>query len=273
MKFIAFLLLALCVTFYSCKLPQKNIMYLQNVSTIDSTAQSVTTPELQIQKGDILSIQIASIAIDPKGASQPQVDAIYNMPNSGGASAGSSGSSSTTSTAGYLVDESGNILHHRLGVFHAAGLTKQQLANEIIKRLTEPVVLLYNPTVTVRLINFRVTMLGQVGQQGTITIPGERVTVLEAVGMAGGVTNYGKKTGIKILREKNGQREIGYIDLSAKSLFSSPYYYLSQNDVIIVEETNRRIQEEEQTRVLQKISFAFTLVTVAATMANIFIKN
>ena len=135
--------------------------------------------------------------------------------------------------------------------------------------------LLKDPTVVIHITNFMVTMLGQVGQQGPIKIPGEKITVLEAVGLAGGVSEIGKLTNIKILREQNGVRETGKIDLSSKDIFDSPYYYLVQNDVLIVDidETNRKYKDAEQARIVQKISFAFTLVTVAATMANIFIKN
>ena len=116
-------------------------------------------------------------------------------------------------------------------------------------------------------------MLGQVVHEGVVSVPTEKLTVLEAVGMAGGITDYGKKTGIKVFRESNGKREIGYIDLSSTKLFESPFYYLMQNDVVIIEESNKKMKDSEQARTMQKISFAFTLVTVAATMANIFIKN
>ena len=118
-------------------------------------------------------------------------------------------------------------------------------------------------------------MLGQVGVNGPIKIPGEKITVIEAIGLAGGVSEIGKMTNIKILREQNGVRQVGKIDLSSKDIFESPFYYLVQNDVLIVDidETNRKYKDTEQARIVQKISFAFTLVTVAATMANIFIKN
>ena len=104
-------------------------------------------------------------------------------------------------------------------------------------------------------------------------MPGESITIIEAVGLAGGVSEYGKKTNLKIMREIDGKRETGYIDLSSKDLFESPYYHLMQNDVVVVEQTKQKVKESEQAKTIQKISFAFTLVTIAATMANIFIKN
>ena len=256
--------IVISIFFFSCKPQQKLPTYLQYVNDTTGKGQ-VKIPDLIIQKGDQLSIQIMSLSTIPDKS-----DVLYNQP---GASSTSGGSS--TAGSGYLVDNNGDIIHHRLGVIHAEGLTKQELAKEIKKRLTEPVELLKDTTVVIHITNFMVTMLGQVGQQGPIKIPGEKITVLEAVGLAGGVSEIGKLTNIKILREQNGVRETGKIDLSSKDIFDSPYYYLVQNDVLIVDidETNRKYKDAEQARIVQKISFAFTLVTVAATMANIFIKN
>jgi polysaccharide export outer membrane protein len=257
MKFIRILLLlVLPVYLFSCKPQQKLPYYLENVT--DSAGKGdVKIPELRIQKNDQLAIQIFSLSTEPKA------DEIYNQPSVGVAGQGSEG-------AGYFVDLNGNIKHHRLGVIHAEGLTKQELAAEIKKRLTVPVELLKDPTVIIRFLNFTITVLGQVGREGPIKVPGERVTILEAVGLAGGVTDYGKKNNLRIVREQDGKREIGFIDLSSKDIFESPYYHLVQNDVLIVEATSAKMKEDQAGP--PKISFAFTLVTVAATIANIFIK-
>lgn len=230
--------------------------YLDMVN--DSTGKGeVKVPELRIQKNDLLSIQISSLSTKPEAS-----DAIYNQLSTAGSTA-----------AGYLVDAQGNIEHHRLGVIHAEGLTKQELAVEIKKRLTVPVELLKDPTVVIRFMNFKVTVLGQVGQQGPVTVPGERLTVLEAIGLAGGITDYGKKDKVKVVREINGQRETGIIDLSSKDIFDSPYYNLVQNDLLIVGETNEKMKDAQQAKIMQRITFAFTVVTVAATLTNIFIRN
>nr|HQU56564.1 hypothetical protein [Chitinophagaceae bacterium] len=93
------------------------------------------------------------------------------------------------------------------------------------------------------------------------------------IGLAGGITDFGKKNQVKVLRELDDKRETGIVDLSSKDLFKSPYYYLAQNDILIVGETNKRLKDEEQAKITQRISFAFTIVTVAATIFNVFIKN
>jgi polysaccharide biosynthesis/export protein len=228
--------------------------YLEKAS--DTTLkQEVKVTELKIQKNDLLSIQVYS------ASTRPEVDQLYNLPvsTSGGQSVG-----------GFLVDARGNIEYPRLGTIHAEGLTKQELAEQIRERLTNPVELLENPTVVVRFVNIKITVLGQVGNEGVITIPGEKLTILEAVGLAGGITDYGKKDRVKVIRETDGQREIGYVDLSSDSLFHSPYYNMVQNDVLIIEPTKKKAKDAEQAVVAQRVSFALTLVTVAATLYNIF---
>ncbi len=252
MKFHRILILfILPIYLFSCKTPQKLPYYLDHVT--DSSARGeVKVPELKIQKNDLLSIQVFSQATDPL------FDAPYNL--------------TTAATSGFLVDPGGNIQYPKLGTFHAEGLTKQELAAEIRKRLTEPVELLRDPTVVIRFLNFKVTVLGQVGSEGVVNVPGESLTILQAVGLAGGITDFGKKNEVKILRETNGTRETGVIDLSSKDLFESPYYNLVQNDVLIIGTTNERAKDAEQAKTMQKISFALAMVTVAATLANIFIR-
>ena len=263
MKFTRiFLLLALPIYFFSCRTQQKLPHYLENVS--DSTAKGeVKIPELRFQKNDLISIQISSLSTVPE-----QSDVIYNQPMSN-----SSGGGQNLALMGYQVDLDGNIEHHRLGIIHAEGLTRHELAAEIKKRLVEPVELLKDPTVIIRYLNTRVTILGEVGKEGPVSIPGERLTILEALGLAGGITDFGKKDNVKVLREINGKRETGTINLANKEIFESPFYNLMQNDVVIVEPTKQKNNDAEQARIVQKISFALTLVTVAATLANIFIKK
>lgn len=207
MKFTRFLLLlALPLYFISCKPLQKIPNYLENVN--DSTGKGVVkVVELKIQKNDLLSIQIFSLSTQPDRA-----DILYNQPTLGAAGG----------APGYLVDNNGNIEHHRLGVIHAEGLTKQELADEVRKRLKEPVEVLADPTVLVRFMNLKVTVLGMVGQEGPISVPGEKLNIFEAVGLAGGINDFGKKNTVKVVRETDGQREVGFLDLTSQKVFESP---------------------------------------------------
>lgn len=258
MKFTRILLLlTLPVYLISCGTQHKLPNYLENV--VDTSGKGeVKIPELLIQKNDLLSIQVYSLSTRP-GMS----DAIFNLPATGSTSAQSA-------AGGFLVDAYGNIEYPRLGIFHVEGLTKLELAAQIKKRLTEPDTLLKDPSVIIRFLNYRIMVLGQVGKEGPVSVPGERLTILEAVGLAGGITDYGKKEHVKIIREVNGKREIGIIDLTSKDLFESPYYNLVQNDVVYVEPTKQKAKQADQSLVIQRISFALSLITAAAFIYNIF---
>ena len=87
--------------------------------------------------------------------------------------------------------------------------------------------------------------MGEVNQ-GPISVPGERVTILEAIGLAGGINDFGMKNSVKVMREVDGKREAGYVDISSKDLFESPYYNLMQNDVVVVDPVNGK--QKKRTR-------------------------
>ena len=228
--------------------------YLQNVG--DTTVPIVSNiPDPTIQKNDILSIKVYSMSINPA------TDIPYNLPEQA-----SSGSSSSAS--GFLVDRNGNIEYPRIGTIHAEGLTKEQLADSIKARLQDQ---LTQPSVIVRFTNYRFTVLGEVGASGTYTVPIDKVTILEALGLAGGITEFGKRDKVKVLREMNGQREIATIDLTSKDVFNSPFYYLRQNDVIMVEQTSKRIKQQDQQELRQEIGLVTSVITAIALILN-FIK-
>jgi len=263
--FKSFLLLPLLVVgLYSCKTTQKTPYYLERTTASDTSGKgtAVVYTDLKIQKGDLLSIQIYSLS------TKPEIDQLFNLPVTVGA-----GTGQNSLPPGYLVGNDGNIEHHRLGTIHAEGLTRQELAAAIKEKLVKPVELLTNPTVAVRFLNFHVTVLGQVGREGQLNIPGERITILEAVGLAGGINDYGRRDNVKVLREINGKRETGVVDLSSDSLFISPFYVLMQNDVVMVSPSNQKQKEADQQRTFQKVSIGLSLVAAAATLANIFIRN
>jgi polysaccharide export outer membrane protein len=263
MKFLrSLLILFFPLYIISCTTQQKTPNYIQNV-TDTSGKGALQFPVLRIQKDDILSIQIYSTT------TKPEVDAIYN-PGTASSNQPGQGSSSSASSPGFLVDADGNIHHPKLGAIHVEGLTKEELANEIKKRLTEPVKLLEDPTVIIRFQNLKITVIGEVNKQGVVTIPSERVTILEAVGLAGGLTDYAVKNSVKVVRENDGKRDIGIIDLSSKTLFESPYYTLRQNDIVIVDPTARKSKKADQDLVIQRVSFGLSVITAIALVYNIF---
>jgi polysaccharide biosynthesis/export protein len=253
MRTIIFYLTAF-IFFSSCRTQKDGIRnYLEKAT--DSTATSVVNiPDPLVQKNDLLSIKVYSLSADPR------VDAIYNLPEQTVA-----GSSNTSTTAGFLVDNDGNIEYPRLGTLHVEGLKKNEVAQMVKGRLDS---ILKSPSVIVRFLNYRVTVLGEVGNPGNFNVPTERVTIFEALGLAGDITEFGNKSTVKIKRESNGQVTVQTIDLTAKDIFTSPYYHLQQNDVVFVEQTARRLRQQEQQNVVQQIGIATSIITAIALIIN-----
>ncbi|MDF2379949.1 polysaccharide biosynthesis/export family protein [Nostoc ellipsosporum NOK] len=251
-------MLLLTFGIFSCSTQKKTPYYFENVK--DTITNPVAYPEIKIQKNDLLSIQVYS------DATRPEVDALYNLPGAGASGSGGQ----VPGPSGFLVDPDGNIQYPRLGVFHAEGLTKKQLADEIVKRLTSPVELLHNPTVIIRFLNFKVSVIGEVNSQGPFTLPNEKVTILDAIALAGGMTDFGRKEKVKVLRERDGRTEIGNIDLSSDSLFHSPYYNLMQNDIVFVEPTRQKQKMNDQSQTMQRATLALSVITAAAFIYNLF---
>jgi polysaccharide biosynthesis/export protein len=252
MKFLSFLIFSIfgIIFFCSCK-TQKPPGYLEDFTDTSGKVQ-VRYPEPVIKKDDVLSIVVYSDAADG-GAT----DAMFNLANTG---------TGSTSTQGFLVDNEGYIQYPRVGKIKAEGLTKAQLSEEIRKKVTGP---LSNPTVLIRLLNFKVTMLGEVARPGPITIPTEKVTILEAIGLAGDINIYGIKEDVVILRPTDSTIEHGTVDLSSKKLFESPYYFLQQNDVVLVNPNKNKARLSDQV-FNQRLGIAFSIINMVALLYNIF---
>jgi polysaccharide export outer membrane protein len=256
MRFL-FPILIVSLVFVSCR-PQRAVYnYLEDVKDT-SFRKSVYIAETVIQKNDLLSINITSASLDPK------IDMLYNQQIMQGMAGGMQQSSGQI--GGYLVDVNGDIELPRIGKVHAEGLKKGELEAVIKSKLEGE---LSQPNVIVRFLNFRITVLGEVGSPGVLNIPTERLSILEAVGMAGGVTEYGQIRNVKILRENNGVRELGVLDLTSQSIFTSPYYQLQQNDVVLVDQTRYKLRHTEQQRVSQQIGFVTGIVSTVAIIVTL----
>lgn len=256
MRFSLLAIILVSIFFVSCR-PQRAVYnYLEDVNDT-SFRKSVYIAEPVIQKNDLLSIRIYSAALDR------EIDQLYNLQSQQGSSGGAQGGQQS----GYLVDVNGNIEMPRLGTIKAEGLKKSELETAIKDKLKGE---LANPSVIVRFLNFRITMLGEVGSPGVKEVPTERLSVLEAIGMAGGVTEFGTIKQVRVLREVNGERQMGILDLTSKEIFTSPYYQLQQNDVVVVNQTRYKLRRTEQQRVVQQIGFVTGLISTVALVIAIF---
>lgn len=143
---------------------------------------------------------------------------------------------------GYLVSQTGQIMFPMLGRLQAGGKTRAQLAREIESRLIEEGYVT-DPVVTVNLLNFHVTVIGEVAEPKLIEADGSRLTIFEALAQAGDVTINGLRTNVLVIRTGVDSETVDTVDLTRKEIFDSPYYYLQQNDIIYVEPTEKRKRE------------------------------
>lgn len=183
---------------------------------------NIPVPEQVIQKNDLLSIAVSSLSAD---ASAP-----FNSPNYAAQVPGAT----NNITSGYLVNASGEIQFPFLGNIKAEGLTKEQLKNDIIKKILTAD-LLKDPILNIRFLNFRVTVLGEVKNPTVINVPSEKISLLEAIGLAGDLTLYARRDNVLVIREEAGKKVVKRIDLNSNELLNSPYYYLRSNDVVYAE--------------------------------------
>ena len=217
---------------------------------------------IRIQPDDLLSISVQTV--DPT-ASVPFN--LGGLPLTGNSSANGSTATSAAAiaTPSYLVDANGEINLPVLGRIKVAGWSTLQIRDSLTQRLRK---YLNDPIVNVRMTNFKFTVLGEVGRSGSYTIPNERINILEALGMAGDLTTYGNREKILIIREKDGQRSFGYLDMHQRDLFQSPYFYLSQNDMVYVEPMQAKTgtTSDVATRYIQWIIPIFSVISIIVSL-------
>ena len=168
----------------------------------------------------------------------------------------------SAAVSGYFVNNDGDIIFPVLGKMHVVGKTHAQLASEIERRLVSEGHIL-DAVVTVKLLNFKVSILGEVSRPGQIEVSGDRLTIFEAISRVSDLTLYGQRTNVTVIREENGQRTIGELDLTSKDVFNSPYYYLRQNDVVYVEPNAKRKRAAERDPLVRSyISTGLSIVSM-----------
>lgn len=257
---IVYLLLATVLVVSGC-VSQKQMTYFREVNqssadSINRVFKSQIDPE--VKAGDALSITVS--ALDQEAV------APYNLPTVVFSTPNSSQLTTTPSLQYYTVDADGNIEFPVLGKIFVLGLKTTEVADLIERKLSTQVV---NPMVIVQLINAKVTVMGEVNRPGQYTMPNGRMTLLDALGAAGDLSIYGKRDNILITRESNGKLEFHRINLNSDELFSSPYYYLQQNDVIYVSPNKvRAISSQNIGLWLSMVSTVASAATVIVTVVN-----
>lgn len=184
-----------------------------------------------LQENDLLSISVSSL--------NPEATEMFNLLNIS-ATETSTSTGTTSQASGYLIDQDGYIYFPFLGKIQAAGKTKMDLRDEITEEIVSRKLLL-EPIVNVRYLNYRVSVLGEVGNPSVLTIPSEKVTLLEALSLAGDLTIYAKRDNLLLIREEDNVKKLRRIDLTTDEIFTSPFYYLKSNDIIYVEPNKSKI--------------------------------
>ncbi len=229
-KLLFFLLIISLVT--SCK-PKQNMIYMSNNNFQQEVSQA-RYEGLRIQEGDMLEIIVTALddlAVKPFNRT--------TMQKTG--EEGNAGGNARLGDNQYQVTSDGYISFPVLGNIYCKGMTKQQLKTELDSRLKQ---YLTDPVVTVRHLNFNISILGDVGSPGQKTSSTERLNIFQALALAGDMRDSANRTNVKLIRysEESGKDITYTLDLSEASIVNSPYYYLQQNDILYVEpDKNKQI--------------------------------
>jgi polysaccharide biosynthesis/export protein len=242
----------------SCASSKKVVLFNElNQASIKSQLENL---EPIIQKNDLLSITVSS--------NSPEAAVIFNSPNSAGIQS-STTAGNTASVSGYLVNQDGYIEFPVLGNIKAVGLSKKQLKDNITKGLVDGKLLL-DPIVNIRYLNYKITVIGEVGRPNVINVPNEKISLLEALGLAGDLTVYSRRDNVLVIREIDGTKTFQRINLNTNELFTSPYYYLKSNDIVYVETNKNKVASTSRGLVWIPVIFSAlsTVVTIAWLINN-----
>jgi polysaccharide export outer membrane protein len=249
----------------------KHIAYFQNISNgIRDTSEAIAHPPINptIEPDDILLITVSG--------ANPAAAAMFNQGTTSLNPQTYIGATSTTESVygraadmklGYLVNGQGAINFPVLGKLDLKGMTLIQAQDTVQHQL---LTYLKDPLVDIRFLNYKITVLGEVSHPGTYTIPNQQITLLQALGLAGDMTIFGKRVNVMVIREKDGKRQYGRIDMNdSKSLFRSPFYYLQQNDVVYVQPRKSRLWNTDQAT-LRNVSIVATILSAVSILVTRF---
>ena len=225
----------------SCGTP-KEVVYFQDLQGGEQELATVQAKEITLRPDDKISIIVNS--------RDPQLTDLFNLPyvsrylgqtlRSGVVN---SSYAQSQGISGYTVDASGYIDFPVLGKVYVRGMTREQVAQHIKDELVSRD-LVKDPVVTVEFMNLSFAVMGEVKTPGRYAIDRDRVTILDALSMAGDLTIYGERTNVMVQRQKGDDVEVYTIDLtSGQDVFSSPAFYLQQNDLVYVTPNDVKVRE------------------------------
>lgn len=254
--------LTLLLALSSCSTPKSNLSYFRDITVTESEVPAATPKIVKIVPDDELFISVSS--------ADPVATAHFNLPSVNPATQGADlVQSATPRQLTYIVDSKGDINMPQIGTVHVAGLTTEQLRDDLVKRISKWV---DNPQVDVRLMNFRINVLGEVNRPGKIDVTKNRYTILQAISDAGDLTPYGVRDHVLLIRDENGVQKRVILDLTSSDLLTSEYFYLQPNDYIYVtpnqvREGNAKFDSDKN----YKLSMISTVVSATSVIASLVI--
>lgn len=238
----------------------KNVPYLQNPEVVNELKKELPMYDAKIMPKDLLTIMV--------NTTDPEAAAPFNLTAQTAANNARSNSLYSQPTLQqYLVNNEGNIDFPVLGRLHVGGLTKNQ-AEDLVREKLKPY-LREEPIVTVRMVNYKISVMGEVARPGTFTVNNEKVNILEALAMAGDLTIWGKRDDVMLIREDaKGKREIITLNLNDANLITSDHYYLQQNDILYVSPNKTKAKNSD---IGQSTSLWFSATSILVSIASLLV--
>lgn len=258
MNYIRFWLFAIFVILVSSCRTGKELALFQDLNAGEDSGQTqevrtAAFEPLRLQTDDQLQIVISSIS--------PEASQLFNLMGSAVVTGNNNQTQNMQSV--YTVSPSGNITIPVIGEVSVAGLTTDEAKAQIKKSVSE---YLKDAVISVSLINFRVTVMGEVNRPSSFQVAGEKINVLEAIGMAGDLTVFAKRSNIKVIRKAADKVEVAHLNLNNSSAMRSPFYNLRQNDIVLVEPGKRKgLQAEGLNIIVPATTSLISLIIVALT--------
>ena len=260
MRFYRLMALAAMLLLGACNAAYQNVLYLQDVES----GSEIVLPEnyiIRLKPLDQVTIVINS--------STPELAIPFNS-SSGYISISGNGTTSTTGETSlqiFTIDSDGYINIPIIGKVYCAGMTREQLADEIERRIIEGGYLV-DPQVNVRFKNLTISIIGEVKSPGRYDISKDQMSILEALALAGDLTIYGNRSDVAVIRNVNGKSIVTKLDLRSSEIFSSPCFYLEQNDIILVSPNKYRAATAE---INQNRSFWISITSTAVSIATLLV--
>ena len=258
----SFVLTLICLLVLGACASRKDIIYLQDLKDVDNSSISVQVDSVYFtppafKPDDRITINVSSI--------NPEAARPFNLYitsfNMGGANA-----IGQQQQQSYLVDKEGNISFPQLGDLKVTGMTRVQLQKDLEKKLKP---FLPDVKVNVQLVNFRISILGEVSRPGEYIIDRDKISILQAIGLSGDLTIHGKREDIKVIRENNGRLTYYTLDLRSKDLVNSPAFYLQQNDVLYIAPNKPQVNASASSPTAQYIiSATGLLITIISILTR-----